>query len=245
MSSKRKSTPSETDGGKRTRITVSVPTALVDMIPVTENRSALLTELLEASAGRWSSVSQMEIRALRKKKAIEMFRREAETMGNAIASQAAQSDTKSISLLILEIDKRITGLEDIQRQLEGIKDGLVQAKRERYDDIKGYVRGALKEALVELDLIDDVALPDTLVAAPAKVGSMSILKVKEGIIGMTTASVALDKDALIESPPTLQASDVSSGTTIVASPAPISSEMLPMEKGKEVSIVPGLRFTRN
>ena len=232
MSNRRKSPTIEGDGGKRTRITVSVPTALVDMIPAEENRSALVTELIEASAGRWGSVSQIQIRALRKKKAIDMFRKEANNMGLAIANQAAAEDTKSISLLIVEIDKRITGLEDIQRQLETIKDNLVQAKRERYDQVKGHVRVALKEALTELDLIEDDSFPVMPIKAPAKEN----MPARVGQVA--SPDTESPHQAALTPPESLQR------PTLVATPSAISPDRLPTKVDEEVQIMPGLKFTR-
>ena len=218
---RRASDSTESEGSRRTRFSVAVPISLVNLIPPGTNKSALVSKLLEDNIGRFSSIPPEEIRALRKKKAKKMVLKEIGDMSRKIAVEAANEDTKVFSHTLMKIDERIVDLRDIQRQLEVIREELIYVKKDRFDHIKQTVEDAIRGTLHEMELTDSIEPPKR--------------KEKKEI------EKQIEEEKIAE---ILDVRDTQNTAIIVASPTQVDSSSLPIELDKEVTIVPGLTFTR-
>jgi len=218
--------PTMANGSRRTRLTISVPQALVDLIPKNENVSAIMTQLIEDNIGRISSAPMSTIRAKRLERAREMVLEEIEAMSMNIAKNVANEDTKVISDALKQIDERIVEISAIQRTLSMLKDNLTYIKKDRYTDLKDIMHEAIKDTLREMKLDIDSEPDVKPVRGEARVE----------IISKTDDREEIEEDLSVHE---------DSSKIIVANSTVGMPEELPTKSGETISIGPGIKFTRN
>jgi len=137
-------------GNRRTRTTISVPQELMDLVPVGENFSAIVTQLLDENIDKIADVGIDEIKSIRTRNAKALVYEEIDSLKTNIAKSIGSNCANELDKTVEEMEQRIQETRELLDTMRSLKIYFIAQRRYMKVDLPKLLEVQIKKTINEL-----------------------------------------------------------------------------------------------